>query len=198
MKNLKLPPKSKVTAIAAGTVNPVHEIPAIGEDADDFGKVEIDLSALEGWEKLSIEQKRFLVEFSRQKLKEKRAALYCGVGTQRVREWKSEDPGFLAFYEDIVQLHVEAVEEVDYVASFDTKNNTSRGRFLANRSKSYNEEEKPSAPRIGTQHNQTNIFAILNSEEITKKGLAGVQKVFNQFKEQGKLPDQSVNSSKRS
>lgn len=180
----KLPvAKSQVKVIEPGIVNPVHEIPAINEE----GVERIDLSMFEEWDELTSAQKRYLVEYSKANLKRKRAALATGVNPTDVSVWLSNSEPFRTIFTSINDLHTEAIEEVDYRASFDPKNNTSRGRFLSKRSEIYKEKEP--APRPAPIREQTNILAVLNSDETNSKGLAGVQKMFNALKEQGKLPD---------
>lgn len=183
MFKLKVDKPKKFTAVEPGTIDPVHEIPSLKKG----GKEVIDLSMFDEWDGLSVPQKRYLVEFSKQHMKKKRAALAAMVSIKSLEGWLHSDENFISIYESIIDLHVEAVEEMDYHASFDSRNNTSRGRFLDKRSKLYREHQEPSnpAPRIGEQ---TNILAVLNSADVTDKGLAGVQKMFNSLKEQGKLP----------
>lgn len=166
-------------------VNPVHTVPLATSDEDE----QIDLSLIEGWDELSVDQQRYLVEFSKCKLKKKRAALAIGISTSKVTDWEKTDGNFCRIYNDIIDIHTEGVEEVDYIAAFDPDNNTSRGRFLKNRSPIYKDESKkqlPQGPII--QNNTTNILNVLNADETTSKGLAGVQQAYQKLKEQGKLP----------
>lgn len=183
MFKLKVDKPKKLSTVEPGTIDPVHKIPSLKKG----GKEVIDLSMFDEWDELSVPQKRYLVEFSKQNMKKKRAALSAMVSIKSVEGWLHSDKNFISIFESIIDLHVEAVEEMDYHASFDPKNNTSRGRFLDKRSKVYRENQEPSnpAPRIGEQ---TNILAVLNSADVTDKGLAGVQQMFNSLKEQGKLP----------
>lgn len=178
MGKLKIKGK-KIKAIQPGTVDPVHTIPAV--DNED-GEEKINLSIIQGWDKLSIQQQRYLVEFSKRKLKRKRAAIAAGLSTSMITEWEKTQP-FARIYQDIIDLHAEGIEEMDYLASYDPKNNTARGRFLSKRSRVYKEDEPTGPAPIGTLNNQTNIFAILNSDETTKKGLAGVQQAFRQLRD---------------
>lgn len=184
MPKIKLPnkKKSKVNAVSAGTVDPVHEIPSVS------GEETINLSHLSGWDEISVQKQRYLVEYSKSKLKKKRAALTTGVGTDVLNEWLHEDPLFIRLFNDIADIHVEGVEEADYLFSYSSDG--SRGRFLKNRSKHYQDEktEQPSQPRIGTQNNQTNILAVLNSDDVQSKGLAGVAKAFGNLKNKDELP----------
>lgn len=188
MAKVRLGSPKSLSAIEPGLVDPVHEIPAAKKE----GVEKIDLSVLDGWGELKVEQQRYLVQFSLSHLKEKRAALAVGVTTAKLRDWKNSDGLFINIFNDIIDIHTEGVEEVDYLASYSPSNNTSRGRFLNNRSKLYNKDENgaPNVPKIGTQNNQTNILNILNSDDVLDKGLAGVQKMFNNLKEQGALPVQ--------
>lgn len=190
MGKIQLKSSKSASVVEPGLVDPKHEVISINNEE----RLEIiDLSTISGWGDLTIDKQRYLVEFSRSRLKEKRSALTTGVPTDKLREWKKTDGLFIKVFEDIIDLHMEGIEEVDYVAAFSPSNNTSRGRVLNNRSKQYNKEEetnKPALPQIGTQNNQTNIFNILNSEDVTSKGLAGVQEVFNKLKSKNEVqPD---------
>lgn len=186
MFKLKIDKSSnKLTGVSPGVVDPVHTIRSVTEKG---GKEEIDLSMFPQWDGLSIPQKRFIVEYSKRNLKRGRAALAAGVTPIDVKNWMEHNTNDIrTIYQHVIDLHSEGIEEVDYLASFDPKNNTSRGRWLSKRSEIYKENSKPkeSQPAI---REQTNILAVLNSADVTDKGLAGVQKMFNSLKEQGKLP----------
>lgn len=181
---IKLEKPEKLQAVEPGTIDPVHKILAVGKKGEET----IDLSAFDEWHECSVQQKRYIVEFSKQRMKKKRAALSAGVSPRSVDTWLYKDENFTSLYNSVIDLHTESIEEMDYVASFDPKNNTSRGRFLDKRSKVYQEKgvTKPDTPQV---NNQTNIFAVLNSPDVTDKGLAGVQKMFNDLKGRGELPE---------
>ena len=185
--NLPNSKRKKVSAISKSTVNPVHKIP--GLDGDGEGE-EIDLSHLHGWDELTVQKQRYLVSFSENNMKEKRAALAIGISSTDVTEWLESDGIFNRIYHDIIDIHVEGVEEVEYVASYGSA--SSRGRFLKHQSNKYKKdpEEQPVVPRIGVQNNQTNILAVLNDPNVKQEGLAGVQKAFNQMKQQGQIPQE--------
>lgn len=180
MFTVKINKKPKIDTVEPGLLNPVHEIPALIKG----GKEKIDLSVFPEWEELQVHQQRYLLEFSKQNLKKKRAAVTCRIDTKKIDSWLKRDENFNSIYNSIIDLHAEALEEMDYQASFDPKNNISRGRFLSKRSKLYKEtpDEPVKQPRIGKQ---TNILAVLNSGDVTSKGLAGVQQMFNSLKEKG-------------
>lgn len=153
------------------------------------GEEEIDLSIFPGWDELGAAKQRFLVEFSKRNLKRSRSALAAGINPATLDKWLQEDANLRAIHDHIIDLHAEGVEEVDYIASFDPKNNTSRGRWLSKRSKVYKETSRSKEQKPPQISKQTNILAVLNSSDVTDKGLAGVQKMFNSLKEQGNLPE---------
>lgn len=180
---IKLPKSASIDTVDVGIIDPIHEIPAL----KDGGVERIDLSMFDEWGELSVDKQRYLVEFSKQNMKKKRAALSAKVSINQLNHWLSSDIEFRSMYDSIIDLHTEAVEEMDYKAAFDPDNNTSRGRFLSKRSKVY-KEEKDNKPAPSNIKNQTNIMAVLSSQDVQGKGLAGVQQMFNQLKEQGKIP----------
>lgn len=176
-KNGKPKRKRKLDIIEPGTINPKMTLP------DD---TEVDLSRLPGWDEASSIQKKFLAEYCRRNMKKSQTCMALNMSIGKVRDWENSDSNFAELFNMVVQLHVENLEEIEYLSSYTPSNTTSRGRFLRELSPTYNEDKNntPAPQKIeNQQNNQTNIYAFIGGKEAKNKGLAGASEKLKEVKD---------------